>query len=63
MVNGLLGLGFDDLSVPSIIARKGLGSNSFSMCFGPDHEHGRITFGDGGSLDQKETPFTIMQSL
>ena len=63
MVNGLLGLGFDDLSVPSILARKGLGSNSFSMCFGPDHEHGRITFGDGGSLDQKETPFTIMQSL
>ncbi|KAK7821673.1 aspartyl protease family protein 1, partial [Quercus suber] len=63
IVNGLLGLGFDDLSVPSILTRKGLGSNSFSMCFGPDHEHGRITFGDGGSLDQKETPFTITQSL
>uniref|UniRef100_A0A7N2M1W6 Peptidase A1 domain-containing protein n=1 Tax=Quercus lobata TaxID=97700 RepID=A0A7N2M1W6_QUELO len=62
-VNGLLGLGIDDLSVPSILVRKGLDSNSFSMCFGPDHEHGRITFGDGGSLDQKETPFTIMQSL
>ncbi|XP_075655274.1 aspartyl protease family protein 1-like [Castanea sativa] len=61
-VNGLLGLGIDDLSVPSILARKGLGSNSFSMCFGADHEHRRITFGDTGSSDQKEAPFTIYQS-
>jgi hypothetical protein len=43
--NGLLGLGLDAISVPSTLARKGLGPNSFSMCFGSDGL-GRISFGD-----------------
>lgn len=56
--NGLFGLGMEDVSVPSILAAKGLTSSSFSMCFGPDGI-GRITFGDKGSSDQGETPFNI----
>ncbi|XP_008241996.1 PREDICTED: aspartyl protease family protein 1-like isoform X2 [Prunus mume] len=56
--NGLLGLGMDDVSVPSILASQGLASNSFSMCFGLDGS-GRISFGDNGSLDQAETPFNL----
>ncbi|KAK7816058.1 aspartyl protease family protein 1 [Quercus suber] len=56
--NGLLGLGTDDLSVPSILASKGLGPNSFSMCFGSDGI-GRINFGDNGTSEQKETPFIV----
>ena len=57
-LNGLFGLGMEDVSVPSILANKGLTSNSFSMCFGPD-DTGRITFGDRGSSDQGETPFSV----
>uniref|UniRef100_A0A0D9XG71 Peptidase A1 domain-containing protein n=1 Tax=Leersia perrieri TaxID=77586 RepID=A0A0D9XG71_9ORYZ len=53
--NGLLGLGMDSKSIPSLLASKGLAANSFSMCFGEDG-HGRINFGDTGSSDQKETP-------
>uniref|UniRef100_A0A7N0TUX6 Peptidase A1 domain-containing protein n=1 Tax=Kalanchoe fedtschenkoi TaxID=63787 RepID=A0A7N0TUX6_KALFE len=56
--NGLFGLGIEDESVPSILAKQGLISNSFSMCFGP-HGIGRISFGDLGSSDQGETPFTL----
>ena len=52
--NGLLGLGLDAISVPSTLARKGLGPNSFSMCFG-SHGLGRISFGDNGSSNQRET--------
>ena len=52
--NGLLGLGLNDISVPSTLARQGLVPNSFSMCFGPDGT-GRISFGDNGSSDQRET--------
>ncbi|XP_062144425.1 aspartyl protease family protein 1-like [Alnus glutinosa] len=59
--NGLFGLGMEDISVPSTLARNGLASNSFSMCFGPD-TLGRITFGNNGSSDQKETPFNVRQS-
>ncbi|XP_062143516.1 aspartyl protease family protein 1-like [Alnus glutinosa] len=59
--NGLFGLGMDDISVPSTLARNGLALNSFSMCFGPDGL-GRITFGNNGSSDQKETPFNVKQS-
>nr|XP_023877083.1 aspartyl protease family protein 1-like [Quercus suber] len=59
--NGLLGLGLDDISVPSTIARKELGPNSFSMCFGSDGI-GRINFGDNGTSEQKETPFIVMPS-
>jgi hypothetical protein len=56
--NGLFGLGIDEISVPSILAQKGLASNSFSMCFGHDGI-GRISFGDQGSSDQEETPLDI----
>ncbi|KAK4583878.1 hypothetical protein RGQ29_021842 [Quercus rubra] len=56
--NGLFGLGMDNISVPSTLARLGLASNSFSMCFGPDGI-GRIKFGDNGSSDQRKTPFNI----
>jgi hypothetical protein len=59
--NGLFGLGVEDISVPSTLARNGLALNSFSMCFGPDGL-GRITFGNNGSSDQKETPFNVKQS-
>uniref|UniRef100_A0A0A9FES7 Peptidase A1 domain-containing protein n=1 Tax=Arundo donax TaxID=35708 RepID=A0A0A9FES7_ARUDO len=56
--NGLFGLGIDEISVPSILAHKGLTSNSFSMCFGRDGI-GRISFGDQGSSDQEETALDI----
>ncbi|XP_062198662.1 aspartyl protease family protein 1-like [Phragmites australis] len=56
--NGLLGLGMDSKSVPSLLASNGLVANSFSMCFGEDG-HGRINFGDTGTSDQKETPLNI----
>ncbi|XP_061367723.1 aspartyl protease family protein 1-like [Gastrolobium bilobum] len=56
--NGLFGLGMGNLSVPSILAKEGLTSNSFSMCFGSDGL-GRITFGDNSSLDQGKTPFNL----
>ncbi|WVZ11624.1 hypothetical protein V8G54_016154 [Vigna mungo] len=59
--NGLLGLGMGDVSVPSILAKEGLTSNSFSMCFGPDGL-GRITFGDNSSLVQGKTPFNLRAS-
>ncbi|KAL4645565.1 hypothetical protein ACB092_02G243000 [Castanea dentata] len=59
--NGLLGLDLDNISVPSTIARKGLGPNSFSMCFGSDGT-GRINFGDNGTSEQKETSFTVEPS-
>ncbi|KAG6700738.1 hypothetical protein I3842_08G127700 [Carya illinoinensis] len=49
--NGLFGLGIGDISVPSILARDGLTSNSFAF------------FGNSGSSDQSETPFDIRQSL
>ncbi|KAK6129414.1 hypothetical protein DH2020_036846 [Rehmannia glutinosa] len=57
-INGLFGLGMDNISVPSILANKGLTANSFSMCFGPDGL-GRIIFGDKGSSGQKVTPFNL----
>ncbi|XP_047166685.1 aspartyl protease family protein 1-like [Vigna umbellata] len=59
--NGLLGLGMGDVSVPSILAKEGLTSNSFSMCFGPDGL-GRITFGDNSSFVQGKTPFNLRAS-
>ncbi|XP_014631132.1 aspartyl protease family protein 1 isoform X2 [Glycine max] len=56
--NGLFGLGMSNESVPSILAKEGLTSNSFSMCFGSDGL-GRITFGDNSSLVQGKTPFNL----
>lgn len=59
-INGLFGLGMDNVSVPSLLASKGLAANSFSMCFGPDGL-GRIDFGDKGTPYQKVTPFNRQQ--
>ncbi|XP_056170049.1 aspartyl protease family protein 1-like [Syzygium oleosum] len=59
--NGLFGLGMNNISVPSILAKDGLAANSFSMCFGHDGI-GRISFGDKGSSNQGETPFIVSQS-
>ncbi|PPR84272.1 hypothetical protein GOBAR_AA36435 [Gossypium barbadense] len=59
--NGLFGLGMDNISVPSILAKENVTSNSFSMCFRSDGI-GRITFGDKGSSDQGETPINLRQS-
>ncbi|XP_011092020.1 aspartyl protease family protein 1-like isoform X1 [Sesamum indicum] len=59
-INGLFGLGMDNISVPSILASKGLTANSFSMCFGPDGI-GRIEFGDKGTPGQNVTPFNVEQ--
>ncbi|CAM8881781.1 unnamed protein product [Rhodiola kirilowii] len=56
--NGLFGLGMDKISVPSILSSEGLIRNSFSMCFGQDGV-GRISFGDLGSNDQQESPFSV----
>ncbi|KAF5462945.1 hypothetical protein F2P56_018907 [Juglans regia] len=58
--NGLFGLGIENISVPSTLARNGLASNSFALCFGRDGV-GRISFGNNGSSDQGETPFNIRQ--
>ncbi|KAL8553776.1 hypothetical protein ACS0TY_002167 [Phlomoides rotata] len=57
-INGLFGLGMDEVSVPSILANKGLAANSFSMCFGADGI-GRIEFGDKGSSSQRVTPINL----
>ncbi|PIA55422.1 hypothetical protein AQUCO_00700010v1 [Aquilegia coerulea] len=56
--NGLFGLGREKISVPSLLSQIGLAADSFSMCFGRDG-FGRISFGDKGSSDQDETPFSI----
>ncbi|CAN8257753.1 unnamed protein product [Cochlearia groenlandica] len=58
--NGLFGLGLEDISVPSVLAKEGIAANSFSMCFGNDGA-GRISFGDKGSVEQRETPLNIRQ--
>ncbi|XP_019182820.1 PREDICTED: aspartyl protease family protein 1-like [Ipomoea nil] len=59
--NGLFGLGMSDVSVPSVLASKGIAAKSFSMCFGL-HGLGRIVFGDKGNSNQGETPLNIEQS-
>nr|GEV93721.1 aspartyl protease family protein 1-like [Tanacetum cinerariifolium] len=60
-LNGLFGLGMEKISVPSFLAREGYIADSFSMCFGHDG-NGRISFGDKGSINQEETPFTFDES-
>ncbi|CAN6206663.1 unnamed protein product [Urochloa humidicola] len=58
-LDGLMGLGMDRVSVPSVLAATGLvKSDSFSMCFSDDG-HGRINFGDAGGDAQSETPFVV----
>uniref|UniRef100_A0A1J3K8E3 Aspartic proteinase-like protein 1 n=1 Tax=Noccaea caerulescens TaxID=107243 RepID=A0A1J3K8E3_NOCCA len=61
-VNGIMGLGVADIAVPTMLAEAGVASNSFSMCFGLKGK-GTISFGDKGSSDQLETPFTLTPSL
>ncbi|XP_057541569.1 aspartyl protease family protein 1-like isoform X2 [Amaranthus tricolor] len=56
--NGLLGLGLDKISLPSMLSSQKVAADSFSMCFGADGI-GRITFGDKGSSNQKETPLNL----
>ncbi|KAL8038280.1 hypothetical protein ABFX02_11G095900 [Erythranthe guttata] len=60
-INGVLGLGMDNISVPSVLASKGLVANSFSLCFGSDGQ-GRVVFGDKGSPLRKTTPFNLQKS-
>lgn len=54
--DGLLGLGMGRSAIPSFLAKAGLVSNSFSMCFQPDTS-GRIFFGDKGRSSQQQTSF------
>ncbi|CAN6466008.1 unnamed protein product [Victoria cruziana] len=54
--NGVMGLGFGDISVPSSLAKAGLVRDSFSLCFQEDGS-GRIVFGDQGVANQGATPF------
>uniref|UniRef100_A0A1J3EWX2 Aspartic proteinase-like protein 1 n=1 Tax=Noccaea caerulescens TaxID=107243 RepID=A0A1J3EWX2_NOCCA len=61
-VNGIMGLGVADVAVPTMLAEAGVASNSFSMCFGLNGK-GTISFGDKGSSDQLETPFTLTPYL
>lgn len=58
--DGLIGLGFQNYSVPALLANSGLVKDSFSMCFGPDFS-GRVVFGDIGSATQTSTPFLRVQ--
>ncbi|KQK16726.1 aspartyl protease family protein 1 isoform X2 [Brachypodium distachyon] len=62
-MEGLLGLGMDRVSVPSLLAAAGLvGSDSFSMCFSPDG-NGRINFGEPSDAGaQNETPFIVSKT-
>ncbi|KAJ4900199.1 Eukaryotic aspartyl protease family protein [Raphanus sativus] len=63
-VNGLLGLGMKDYSVPSVLAKANITANSFSMCFGNIIDVvGRISFGDKGYTDQKETPLVPVEPI
>lgn len=52
--DGLMGLGLGEISVPSLLAKAGLITNSFSMCFDED-DSGRIFFGDQGPNNQQST--------
>ncbi|CAH8287815.1 unnamed protein product [Eruca vesicaria subsp. sativa] len=61
-VNGLLGLGLKDYSVPSVLAKANITANSFSMCIGNIIDIvGRISFGDKGYTDQQETPLVPVE--
>ncbi|KAG9451658.1 hypothetical protein H6P81_011623 [Aristolochia fimbriata] len=58
--DGLLGLGFGEISVPSFLAKAGLVRDSFSLCFKEDAS-GRIVFGDRGLSKQQSTPFLTVE--
>ncbi|GLJ25012.1 hypothetical protein SUGI_0478820 [Cryptomeria japonica] len=57
--DGLLGLGIENISVPTILSNTGFVGNYFSMCFPSNGSFGRFTFGYKGSSDQKQTSFII----
>lgn len=59
--NGLLGLGPDDISVPSTLARNGIVPNSFSMCFSAIDLSGRLVFGNKGNATLPNTSFVSIQ--
>ncbi|CAE6075859.1 unnamed protein product [Arabidopsis arenosa] len=62
-VNGVLGLGMKEYSVPSLLAKANITANSFSMCFGRIiGVVGRISFGDKGYTDQEETPLVSLET-
>jgi hypothetical protein len=54
--NGLLGLGMQNISTPSILARAKVVADSFSMCFDYGLGTGRLVFGDRGSSKAQSTP-------
>lgn len=54
--DGLLGLGFGEVSVPSLLAKSGVTRNTFSLCFG-ETGSGNLYFGDQGLSTQRTTPF------
>ncbi|XP_068641696.1 aspartic proteinase-like protein 1 [Aristolochia californica] len=58
--DGLLGMGFGAISVPSFLAKAGLVRDSFSLCFKEDAS-GRIFFGDQGLSKQLSTPFLTVE--
>ncbi|KAJ1692600.1 hypothetical protein LUZ63_009298 [Rhynchospora breviuscula] len=60
--NGLMGLGLDSSSVPTILAKNGSVSDSFSMCFGDDG-NGRLNFGDKGNPGQSQTPLVVQNGF
>ncbi|KAG6657505.1 hypothetical protein I3843_04G088000 [Carya illinoinensis] len=60
--DGLMGLGFGEIAVPSILAKAGLVQNSFSICFNED-DSGRIFFGDLGPSIQQSTSFLPLDGI
>ncbi|KAF5458104.1 hypothetical protein F2P56_022164 [Juglans regia] len=60
--DGLMGLGFGEIAVPSILAKAGLVQNSFSICFNED-DSGRIFFGDLGPAIQQSTSFLPLDGI
>ncbi|KAM7252921.1 hypothetical protein ACFE04_025539 [Oxalis oulophora] len=58
--DGLMGLGPGGISIPSLLARKGITRDSFSICFN-ENNTGRILFGDLGPSSQQFTPFISTQ--
>lgn len=57
--DGLMGLGLEEISIPSFLSRAGFVRNSFSLCFNED-DAGRIFFGDVGPINQFSTSFLAL---
>lgn len=56
VANGILGLGMQNISIPSILALAKNIADSFSMCFDYGLGTGRLVFGDRGSSKAQRTP-------